>query len=64
MNFFIGDYNTKYTKKIEKLNCDLDTQIQLDYVLFYKLRDTIYHSSINVFQPSLLIKQSVYKKWK
>lgn len=60
MNFFIGDCNIK---KIEKLNCDLDTQIHLNYVLFYKLRDTIYFSSINRFQPHLLIKQSVYKRY-
>lgn len=60
MNFFMVDYNTK---KIERLNCNLDIEVNLDYVLFYKLRDTIYRSSINVFQPHLLIKQSVYKRF-
>lgn len=60
MNFFMVDYNTK---KIERLNCNLDIEVNLDYVLFYKLRDTVYRSSINVFQPHLFIKQSVYKRF-
>lgn len=60
MNFFMVDYSTK---KIERLSCDLDIEVNLDYTLFYKLRDTIYRSSINVFQPHLLIKQSVYKRF-
>ena len=60
MNFFMVDYNTK---KIERLNCNLDIEVNLDYVLFYKLRDTIYRSQNNIFQPHLLIKQSVYRKY-
>lgn len=50
-------------KKIERLNLDMDIEVNLDYVLFYKLRDTVYRSQINVFQPHLLIKQSVYKRF-
>jgi hypothetical protein len=61
MKLFMVDHNTK---KIERLNCDLDTQIHLGYVSFYKLRDTIYSYSRNVIQPEFLIKQSVYRKYK
>jgi len=60
MNFFMVDY---ITKKIEKINCNLDIEVNLDRRLFYKLIDTIYDSRINVFQLHLFIKESVYKRF-